>query len=47
MNEVEYDKPAVCVTLTYGAVWQIIFAVTMGNILTGIIIGLAYVTHHK
>jgi hypothetical protein len=40
------DQPVVSVTLTDATVWKIVFAVVMGNLLTGAIIGVAYALNH-
>jgi hypothetical protein len=46
LDEEDY-QPVTRITLTYGATWQIAFAVIMGNLLTGIIIGAAYALFRK
>jgi hypothetical protein len=47
MSEDEKYEPVTRITLTYGATWKIAWAVMMGNILTGLVIGGFYVLFHK
>ena len=47
MHDEEDYQPATRIELTYGATWQIAFAVIMGNLLTGIIIGAAHAIFRK
>lgn len=45
--EEKNDQQVVSITLTDATVWKIVFAVVMGNLLTGAIIGVAYALSHS